>query len=163
MKIAIVSDTHQQWENVLAAIQTENVDYLFFLGDLLSDGYALGENLAIPYQMVSGNCDIISQAPEEVLFTLAGVKFLLCHGHRYQVKEGFNKLYYRGMEMGVDIICFGHTHQSVYIESEVILINPGSASRPRSFDEKPSWGLLEIEEKEGKKKIIKYHKKDLLI
>ena len=67
------------------------------------------------------------------------------------------------MEMGVDIICFGHTHQSVYIESEVILINPGSASRPRSFDEKPSWGLLEIEEKEGKKKIIKYHKKDLLI
>ena len=39
MRLAIVSDTHDNWPLVVDAIKAEgNIDYLIFLGDYVSDG-----------------------------------------------------------------------------------------------------------------------------
>ena len=32
----------------------------------------------------------------------------MCHGHKYGVKYGYNSIYYRGKEIGADIVLFGH-------------------------------------------------------
>ena len=87
---------------------------------------------------------------------------MLCHGDRYQVKNTLTPLRLRGEEMGADIVCFGHTHQPLYEEGTPILLNPGSAAKPRLPDQSPSWGLLEITDDPALgKKVKKYEKKDL--
>lgn len=160
MRIAIVSDTHGQWQNVLHAIEPYDVDYLFFLGDHAADGRQLAETLQIPALIVKGNCDGMDPAPAEIRQQIGGVSFLLCHGDWYRVKDSLDALYYHGAENQAEVICFGHSHVPVYVPGDITMINPGSASRPRMFDELPSWGLLELEE-EAMKKIKKYEKKSL--
>lgn len=163
MKIAIVSDTHGCWQSVRQALEAEDgVDYLFFLGDMVADGQKLAQVLRLPAYIVRGNCDGLAQEPAELTVNIGGVNFLLCHGDRYQVKNTLTPLCLRGQELGADIICFGHTHQPMYEEEAVILINPGSASRPRLLDELPSWGLLELTDNPASgKKVKKYMKKGL--
>lgn len=160
MKIAIVSDTHGIWQPLVAEIQKQGAEYLFFLGDVAQDGYQLAEALAIPLAVVRGNCDNYTEkAPLE----LEGIRFYLCHGHRYQVKEGLENLYFRALSVEAQVVCFGHSHVAYYEEGDdVIMLNPGSASRPRNYGDKSSWGLLEtgISEKTGEF-AIKYTKKDL--
>ena len=163
MKIAIVSDTHGRWQAVRQALAAEEgLDYLFFLGDVDKDGQALAQALDLPAYIVRGNCDEFSQQAAESSVNLDGVHFLLCHGDRYQVKNTLTPLRLRGEEMGADIVCFGHTHQPLYEEGTPILLNPGSAAKPRLPDQSPSWGLLEITDDPALgKKVKKYEKKDL--
>lgn len=162
MKIAIVSDTHGQWQNVRQALASEEgLDYLFFLGDLADDGQALAKALQLPAYIVRGNCDSFFAETDELEVTLGGVHFLLCHGDKYHVKQNLTTLLWRGKEVGADIVCFGHTHMPIYEEGELVLINPGSASQPRLFDQAPSWGLLELADEENEKKVKKYERKVL--
>ena len=63
---------------------------------------------------------------------IEGKKFLITHGHKYTVKYGLDKIYYRGLELGVDGVIFGHTHRKVALkEGNVWIINPGSPSIPK--------------------------------
>lgn len=58
MKIAVVSDTHDNWPLVAQAIKQDGaVDYLIFLGDYASDGKQLAKALQVPAFIVRGNCD----------------------------------------------------------------------------------------------------------
>ena len=163
MKIAIVSDTHGSWQSVREALQAEEgLEQLFFLGDMAADGQKLAKALGLSAYIVRGNCDGWVPEPAELTVNVGGVDVLLCHGDHYQVKTTLTPLYLRGQELGVDIVCFGHTHQPVYEEGEVTLINPGSASRPHLLDESPSWGLLELtDDPLSGKKVKKYIKKGL--
>ncbi len=163
MKIAIVSDTHGRWQAVRQALAAEKgLDYLFFLGDFDKDGQALAQALGLSAYIVRGNCDELSRQEAELTVNLGGVKFLLCHGDHYQVKNTLIPLQLRGEEIGADIVCFGHTHQPLYEEGTPILLNPGSAAKPRLPDQAPSWGLLEIlDDPASGKKVKKYEKKDL--
>lgn len=161
MKIAIVSDTHGNWPPVLEAIQQEtDVDYLFFLGDHASDGKQLEKKLQIPAFIVRGNCDSFEAAPEEQLVELAGWRFLLCHGHRYGVKQNLQKIYYRGLEQQVDFVLFGHTHQAVCEEMPAfMIINPGSVSTANMAMNAAFWGLLTLSDKKEENFFKKYEKK----
>ncbi len=148
MRLAIVSDTHGNWPLAARAIKQEGeLDALIFLGDHASDGQQLAKALQLPVYLVRGNCDSADQGPEEQLVELGGWRLLLCHGHRYGVKQGLQRLYYRGLEQQVDFVLFGHTHQAVCEEGDVTLINPGSVSELNVLRDTASWGLLTLSDK----------------
>lgn len=158
MRIAVVSDTHGNWPMVAEAIKQEGgIDCLMFLGDHAADGRKLQQLLQLPAYIVRGNCDF-DDAPEELLVELLGWRLLLCHGHRYQVKNGLQNLYYRGLEQQADIVLFGHTHEACLEEGEVTLINPGSVSERNLRWDRASWGILTLGEK-GTEKILKKYEK----
>jgi len=147
MRIAVVSDTHgcfAEAEEALAALKP--LDILLFAGDHFRDPWAWARREKIEVVAVVGNCDIGVQGPEEELLDLGGVRILLTHGHRYGVKWGLERLYFRGLEAGVKAVVFGHTHvpTATYGEGGLLLFNPGSASRPRG-GHACTVGLLEVE------------------
>ena len=54
-------------------------------------------------------------------------KILLTHGHRFGVKSGLEGLLALAGERGLDLICFGHTHQPlIHREKGCLFLNPGS-------------------------------------
>ena len=160
MKNVIVSDTHGNWPVAAEAIRAEgSIDYLIFLGDYASDGRQLEKALQVPSFIVRGNCDTFSDELEEQLIELGEWRFFICHGHRYNVKQTLQPLYYRGLELQADFVLYGHTHQAVYEEGEVTLINPGAVSGLNLRMDNASWGLLTLSEKKSENIFRKYEKK----
>ena len=73
---------------------------------------------------------------------------LLTHGHYYNVTVGVERLKEEARERGIDIAMFGHTHRP-YLEigDELVILNPGSISFPRQEGRKPSYILMEIDDR----------------
>ena len=113
---------------MLEAIERERPRRVFFLGDNYRDGQALADVYPdVPMELVRGNCDW-DRAPEELIVEAGGVKFLLAHGHRYGVKSGTDRLARAARDKGVDVACFGHTHDALNMPDRgVWLFNPGTA------------------------------------
>ena len=128
MKILVFSDSHGRLGPMLDAIERERPQRVFFLGDNYRDGQSLMDAYPdLPMELVKGNCDW-DKAPDELIVEVEGVKFLLVHGHRYDVKSGTDRLARAAREKGVDIACFGHTHDAVNMPGHgVWLFNPGTA------------------------------------
>lgn len=157
MKILVFSDSHGRYNNLRSAVEEHaaagKIDHIFFLGDGVNDIMKLSNDFPdIPITYVYGNCDDVpasegEQADEsyEKTISICGVRFLLMHGHKYDVKYSLDNAAFRGCEVGADVVLFGHTHHA---EDEVIeigdrkirLINPGSAA---AFFNK-SYSLLNI-------------------
>ncbi len=145
MRIAVISDTHGDREAISRAMKRiGSVDMILHLGDHGSDlAGILPESLES--HAVLGNSDPHRNLPEELLLHLKGHTLFLCHGHRYGVKQGIQRLFYRGLDMGADIVLFGHTHRALHCREEGLLFfNPGSASKPYP-GERASVGVLELE------------------
>lgn len=164
MRIAIVSDTHGNWQVAAEAIRETirkegAIDCLMFLGDYAGDGRQLEKALQIPAYIVRGNCDGFCDETEEQVIELGEWRFLICHGHRYQVKQTLQHMYYRGLELQVDFVLYGHTHQAVYEEDDVTLINPGAVSDMNLRFDTASWGLLTLSEKKSENFFRKYEKR----
>ena len=70
---------------------------------------------------------------------------------------GYDIICQEAASRGVDIVMVGHTHRPV-IETAygVTLINPGSLSYPRQEGKKPSYVLMEINEKGEADFTLKY-------
>ena len=123
MLIAVVSDTHGN-ENTILKIRNEikerNVKYMIHLGDNIDDDVSyLVENI----DRVKG--------------------FFITHGHKYGVKMGLNNIFYKGKEVEVDAVLFGHTHIKIISKEDGLwIINPGSPSLPK--DRVPSIAFIEI-------------------
>lgn len=153
MRVAVVSDTHGDTSGMLKGLgQLGAVDAVIHLGDYGNDIQAARSQCKTLYA-VHGNTDNSRGLPEELLIRLGGHSVFLCHGHRYGVKQGLERLYYRGVELGADIVLFGHTHRAVSVKHDIILFNPGSAGRPYPGD-KPSVGLLDFSGQSVKTDII---------
>jgi putative phosphoesterase len=159
-KIAIVSDTHGNWQETVHEIQQEpGITHLMFLGDHAKDGHAIANALGIPAYIVRGNCDDGQADPEEQIVSLGDWRIMICHGHRYQVKQTLQNIYYRGLERGVDYILYGHTHIAVYEPGEVNIINPGSMSTGNMLMQNASWGILTLPAEKNENFFGKYEKK----
>ena len=128
MKILVFSDSHGRLGHMLDAIEKERPQRVFFLGDNYRDGQALMDAYPdLPMELVRGNCDW-DKAPDELIVEAGGVTFLLTHGHRYGVKSGTSHLAQAAKEKGVDVACFGHTHEGLNMPDRgVWLFNPGTA------------------------------------
>ncbi len=133
MRIAIVGDTHGRVTGIKKALAQNPPDHLIHTGDYYADAKRIAVPLKLSYDAVTGNCDVKKGEPAELLLELAGRRIYVVHGHQYGVKRDLNSIFYRGQEMEADIVVFGHTHVPCCEKvGETWLINPGSASRPRT-------------------------------
>ncbi len=125
MKIIVISDSHGNKKGISEIFEKIKFDYLFYLGDGLQD---LGSYINLDNVIaVSGNCDYFSDVENELDFSINGIKFFITHGNAYGVKYGLEKLQRRARELGVQIVCFGHTHRyTCEFVDGIYHINPGS-------------------------------------
>lgn len=148
MKIGLISDTHGDVFSGEKAINTMgNVDLLLHAGDTYLDAKLLHQMTGVDVVAVKGNTDFDCEAESETIVTIEDKSIFLTHGHKYNVKYGIDKLYYRALETNCDIVVFGHSHIPVYVEENgIVFINPGSISRPRGGS-KPSYAVMNIVKK----------------
>ncbi len=143
MKIAVISDTHDQVDHMLAALNVlrqENVDTLIHCGDLTSPETAAHlQGFRVIH--VIGNGDIASGEIRRVLLSLNpqnysgmvftgqfdGARIAVTHGHLSEKPEDLAR---SGQH---DYVFCGHSHQQ---RNELLgftrIINPGALGRPRS-------------------------------
>lgn len=133
MLIAVVSDTHRNRYALDQTLKTiEPADILIHLGDNVQDAEYLKGKFRGSVINVRGNCDILDNVKSEIVEVIEGKKIFITHGHNYDVKYTILNLKYKALEIGADIVLFGHSHVSMieYVEG-IWFINPGSASMPR--------------------------------
>lgn len=143
MRILVVSDSHGNETRLLQAHEIfKPVDLLIHCGDGEADTITVEQAEGTTVLKVAGNCDIGSTAPRELVHLFDGKKALICHGDRYNVKVGLEKIVSRGKELGVDAILFGHTHLAL-VENcfGILLVNPGTLFSQAPFH---SCAMLEI-------------------
>ena len=141
MKIIVFSDSHGSLREMSDAIEATLPDRIIHLGDFCRDADAI-ETLfpRIPVISVKGNCDY-DDVPEQTIEIFGGKRLLLCHGHRYGAKAGYERLYLAGLQAGAHAVLFGHTHipMCVYVDG-LYLANPGAMSRSG----RQSYAVIEI-------------------
>ena len=87
------------------------------LGDGLADLSRIDTN-GLPIWRVRGNYEdylhpVASESggiPRELMFEVGGYKILIMHGHRFSVKEGWERAAAYAADMHADLLMFGHTH-----------------------------------------------------
>lgn len=151
MKILIVSDTHRRDENLKMIIDKVGpLDMLIHLGDAEGSEHKIegwvDENCRL--EMILGNNDFFSDLDREKEIMIGKYKALLTHGHYYNVSLGVERLKKEAEARGDQIAMFGHTHRPFLEEQDgIILLNPGSLSYPRQDGRKPSYMIMEIDDR----------------
>lgn len=149
MKLIVISDTHGNINEAIDVINNiENIDAILHLGDYTKDAKEIEDKLNIEVINVKGNCDISDKStPEDKIIEIKDKKFFLTHGHKYNVKWGINNIYYKAQELMVDGVIFGHTHKSINIrENDIVIFNPGSITYPRGGSSR-SYGIINVNKK----------------
>ena len=146
MKILVLSDSHGDVAAMTRAVRQFAPDLVLHLGDCLRDAMRLQEQSApIPKEMVPGNCDFGTHAPETRILELGGVRILMTHGHRFQVKMSPLRAIYAAAEAQAQLLLYGHTHQALHTaQMGVQVLNPGSCGGPAG-----TCGIIEINEEDG--------------
>ena len=144
MKACVFSDSHGYAKNMIAAIEIEKPDFIFFLGDGERDLVKLTEKYPdLPVYAVRGNCDFNTQLKSSLRCVVDGVNIFLTHGHLSRVKYDYDleTLTSQAIEAGAEIALYGHTHSQEITHSRgVTLLNPGSIGRGYY----PSYAVLNI-------------------
>lgn len=148
VRILVVSDTHGQLGPLRSLVgRVGVVDFLLHAGDHYDDRIPVGALFGLPPERcigVVGNCDYPLREPDEVVWEQEGVRILLTHGHRHDVKRTLMPIWYRAREQGCRVAIFGHSHLPVQVqEGEVLLFNPGSPAQPRR-QSRATIGILEL-------------------
>jgi putative phosphoesterase len=127
MKVMVLSDTHGNYPLALKAVESAlPVDGIVHVGDITEDALIIEEITGQNILKVMGNCDPTGVAPRELEWTVAGRRFLITHGDRYQVKSGLDRLLRRALAADVHVVLYGHTHvASVEIIDGILFVNPG--------------------------------------
>ncbi len=140
-----MSDSHGDLRQAERALkEMGEIFMLIHAGDYYRDGLRLGKLLGCEVVAVGGNCDRGKKGPPEEVLEVGGHRLFVTHGHLYGVKFGLMRLYYRALEVGADVVVFGHTHVPFSEEIEgIYFFNPGSITWPRG-GKKATYGLLEL-------------------
>ena len=143
MRIGVFSDTHGSIANLPQACKLAGpLDAFVHLGDFGSDALRMAELLPVPFHAVRGNCDFASSFPRELVVEFEQASLLLVHG------DAFRSTYEMGLraeERHCAAVLFGHTHTPlVSAQGPVLILNPGSLSRPR-FGGAPSFAVLSVD------------------
>lgn len=147
MKIGIISDTHDDIENVQEAIEVcnrEKVEYVIHAGDYIFPGVTkefqklrakligvLGNNDGERVEILKDFLKIDGQLKGELgEFEIEGIKFAIYHGTDKELKQSLIEC------RRYDILVCGHTHKREPTSSGMIpnnqktlVLNPGSAHR----------------------------------
>ena len=126
----ILSDTHRNTQpfEQIATVLSE-CDCIVHLGDVASDAKTLMRLYPEKTYVLAGNNDFFG-GESEVVLDAEGRRIFACHGHRYGVKSGTERLVAAAKERLCDIALYGHTHEpEIREEDGVLLINPGCMTR----------------------------------
>lgn len=151
-KILVLSDTHGNYPAAFRALEAVGkVDHIIHLGDGVDDAALLERTLERPVIMLPGNCDS-SPIPYELTLELEGVRIFLCHGHRYNVKGGTDRLAERARHEGATAVLFGHTHRAlIECREGLLIVNPGPLEKGSAS---PTCALLTLSEGEASSEIV---------
>lgn len=137
-KLAVISDTHLTYidklpEKLKEALQ--GVDFICHAGDIISEEILNQFSMIAPVKAVKGNMDndkIRMLLKDSLTFTVENRKIILFHG--FGAPDGLGmRVYTQFANENPDVIIFGHSHiPTIYWHKGVLLLNPGSISRPRS-------------------------------
>ncbi|NLO48074.1 MAG: metallophosphoesterase [Clostridiales bacterium] len=143
MKILVFSDSHGERELMKSLIIAQNPDMVLHLGDYIADMTAIkGQFKAIDIRGVRGNCDGKTNAADSLYFNIEGKNIFMTHGHDYQVKIGYKRIFTAASEKNADILLFGHTHKALRdMAGGIQILNPGSIGKGR----RRSYGIIEID------------------
>lgn len=149
MKVLIVSDTHSKHVNLRQVLKNEKpVDLMVHLGDAEGFESVIQEMGECPLEIVAGNCDFLSALRPEEEIKIGKYKVLITHGHYFNVNAGIEDIKKEARGRGCDIVMFGHTHRPVIdYGKDVIAINPGSLSYPRQEGKRPSYAIMNLDER----------------
>ncbi len=146
MKIIVMSDSHRDYYSLERIFTGYNADYYIHLGD----GEHEIDMIAMNYPdknivYIKGNCDFTTFSDSEVFFKPAkGCKIFAAHGHKYNVKYSLEPIKQRALNLGANVVLYGHTHERFCAyEDGLYIMNPGSTSCPRD-GRKPSFGIIDI-------------------
>ena len=149
MRIAVLSDTHMQAPDPVLEEIFENrlsrMEYVLHCGDFTGEAVYAYLNSHPGFFAVRGNMDQAPWAadlPLKRVLRIGGSHIGLLHGF------GFGDWrHYAGavFEPGLDLVCFGHTHQRLWKErpGQPPVLNPGSFSLPRR--ERAGYAVLTLE------------------
>jgi len=131
--IGVISDTHRyKWVIEEAVKKLAGCDLLIHLGDNVQDVLEIEKYFKGRIINVKGNCDLSTALPSERTEIIDNKKYFITHGHRYEVKHTLSRLKEKAVEVGADVVLYGHTHiAGIAFEDGIWLINPGSPAVPR--------------------------------
>ncbi|KXZ40366.1 hypothetical protein SAMN05661008_00080 [Alkalithermobacter thermoalcaliphilus JW-YL-7 = DSM 7308] len=145
MKIGILGDTHRNKNYIDKAIKHMNdCDLILHTGDNFQDSIYIHKTTNITTLGVVGNCDF-EEAEDEILFETKGYNIFICHGHKYGVKYGIEKLKDKAKKLNADVVVFGHSHEYLHeFHDGILFLNPGSISLPRGSIDR-SFIIMELD------------------
>lgn len=128
-----MSDTHGVKAKIAAAVRRfAGADVICHLGDYSRDADYIRTLTDKPVYSVRGNCDVGSADEAELMLSVEGVKILMVHGHKQNVKSSLLSLGLYALGKEADVALFGHTHiPAERMYQTVRLYNPGSLGEPR--------------------------------
>lgn len=150
MKVLIVSDTHRNEDNLMMALEKEeNLDLLIHCGDVEGAECEIECYAGCNTVFVAGNNDFFSRLPRDVEIVVEGYKTWVTHGHNYYVNTNPEYIKQEARIKGVDMVIYGHTHRPVIEKNDgLIVINPGSLTYPRQEGRRPSYVVMQIENRD---------------
>ncbi|MBP1909249.1 metallophosphoesterase [Methanolobus bombayensis] len=156
MKIIVISDTHLDSEEIPSYLSElfEKYEMIIHAGDFDTFPFYKALESTGKLKAVHGNSDepaVRDILPEKLIFEVEGVKIGVIHQASLSIVDN-TATRYMALEMGVDILVFGHIHRPVIEKSDVLLICPGSPTKPRMSD--PCAVELEIENGSVKTNVI---------
>jgi putative phosphoesterase len=144
MRIAVLSDTHGNYALAVRALDLlGDFDHIVHLGDMCDDAENIEAAIGRKLLIVAGNGDMAKSYPDSVNMVICGKRFLMCHGHTFQVKSGLARTYHKALENGTDIVLYGHTHIPAIEEiNGILFMNPGTLKMAAG---RATMGILSIE------------------
>ena len=125
MKLLITSDVHGAIDRLKEVAKKHNdVDFHLNAGDM-----CLAKHAYEPLHIITvkGNNDFGSNEPYIRILDLKGLRVMLTHGHKEHVNYSLETLKHSALAEQVDMVIFGHTHQTYYqIDQNISIINPGA-------------------------------------
>jgi uncharacterized protein len=156
MKLIALSDTHLKTGEIPPLLQAliEEYDIVVHAGDFSTVEAYEAFNAGGKLKAVFGNDDVPELKkilPERLKFEVEGVKIGVVHEGGLSVTN-MTAQGYLAKEIEVDVLIFGHLHHPLIEKTDVMLICPGSPTKPRMSE--PSAVELIIEKGTIKGRIL---------
>lgn len=162
MKIALLSDTHNNWKDTgvaVSAASAADCEVLFFSGDLTRpQGVSVLADFEGPVHMIIGNNEF---EIDEIWAAANDTDNVIYHGEICDIERKGLRIFMhhypqqaaRKAESGIYDLCIhGHTHRFTDRTIKgVRVLNPGAVSHRGSA---PTWGIYDIESKEFTQQFI---------
>lgn len=147
MKLIALSDTHLKGGEIPPQLQIllKDCDLIIHAGDFSTLEAYQAFNSSGKLKAVFGNDDVPEikrLLPERLKFEAEGVKIGVIHEGGLSVMDTTSQGYL-AREMEVDILIFGHLHRPLIEKGDVMLVCPGSPTKPRMSN--PSFVELILE------------------